>query len=577
MSAPRTEELSMKKIFVILFIILILLFTVNIHAAGKGTGYGESEDFNRILKKVSPSIVKVISENHKYYFATGIAIDKDLVISNREVTPRHYNRIFVRTVDGKEYDAKLKAVDPSSSVILLKLGEKALKPIKRGKGGKVGEWIAVVGAFYGEFPAIYRGLVSVSNPVRMLVNAPAVPGVSGGAVVNDNGELVAVVRGRFSYAIQPDYRYVGPDAEVVIQSSRAGRGDMTYALPAEKVFRISEDLKLYGHVRRGWFGINLERVHSHVAIEQVVKDSPAYLAGIRPGDVILKIDGEPVKNPFDVEIISDSLKPEQKVKIELVREDAEKTVEVVMGEAKARTYAYKFKVGTTGVGSNVDPVTVPDLPRSMPLMENYVFSFVGSKSLGVDVMALNEELAKEFNVKKGSGVMVSRVHSDSAAQKAGLRVSDVIVKVGDDDIAKTSDLRKALNRIPDNSKAQLVFYRKGKLMKVAVEPDEGGRFGNVLQQFTDKMKDIHLQIDNERVVRVEDSNRARNRAVKASDSTQVKSRENVEAVIKEMKKQQELLKKQLQELEKRLEQEKSKEKEKQDKDKKTRTKKETKV
>lgn len=568
----------MKKIIVILFIILILLFTVNIHAAGKGTGSGDKKDFNRILKRVSPSIVKVISENHKLYYATGIAIDRDLVISNRKVTPRYFSRIFVRTTDGKEYGAKLKALDPASSVILLKLDKKVLKPIKRGKGGKVGEWIAIVGAFYGEFPSIYRGLVSVSNPLRMLVNAPAVPGVSGGAVVNDNGELVAVVRGRFSYAVQPDYRYVGPDAEVVIQSSRAGRGDMTYALPAEKVFRISDDLKKHGRVLRGWFGINLEKVHNHVTIEQVVKDSPAYIAGILPGDVIRKIAGEPVHNPYDVTIIAETLKPEQKVKVELLREKAEKTVEVVMGEARPRGFAYKFKVGSTGNVNSFDPVTVPELPRTMPLMENYVFSFVGSRSLGVEVMALNPELAKEFNVKKGSGVMVSRVHSDSAAQKAGLRVSDVIVKVGNVDVVKTSDLRHALNLLPDDRKAELLYYRKGKLMKVAVTPDKGGRFGNVLEQFTDKMKDIHLRVEDERLIRAKELEWISKSESKKAKSSK-KNRENYEVIINQMKRQQELLKKQLLELEKKMEQQKQKEKEKenQNKNKSKKTKKETKV
>jgi S1-C subfamily serine protease len=554
----------MKKIILILFIILVLFFTVNIQAAGIGQPPQGKDDFSGILKKVSPSIVKVISENHKFYFATGIAIGRDLVISNRKVTPRHYSRIFIRTVDGKEYPATLKAMDPLSSVILLKLEKKVLKPIKRGKGGNVGERVALVGAFYHEFPALYQGMVSVSTDERMLLNAPAVPGVSGGAVVNRDGELVAVVRGRFGYAVRPDYTYVGPEAEVVIHSSRSRHKDLCYALPVDMVYRISDDLNKHGRVRRGWFGIRLEKFHNKVAIKEVTRNSPAFIAGIRPGDVILKIDKKTVRNPRDVSKIAHMLKPEQKVKVDLVRGKLNRSTLVVMGEASPKGFSYKFQVGSV---AKVDSVTVPELPESLPTVENYVFRFISSRSLGVDVVVLNPELAREFKVKDGKGLMVSRIYKSSAAEKAGFRAADVIVKVNNRTISRNSDLRAVLNNLQDNQKARVTFYRKGTLMNIVLVPDKGKHVGTIFERISDKMEDLHIKIDNDNLLRTEEVEKAREKRLKKAKSAEAKKLEVYKAALEKMQKDQQKLQREMKILKELMEKQKNADKNKKKKNK----------
>jgi hypothetical protein len=111
-------ENKMKKIILMLLLIMILLFTELIflnadeHAfvtwgIGGGDSPGREKDMKGILNAVSPSIVKVIAQSRKLYFASGIAIDRRHVISNAVVARDPYRRMYIKTVNNKTYTAKL--------------------------------------------------------------------------------------------------------------------------------------------------------------------------------------------------------------------------------------------------------------------------------------------------------------------------------------------------------------------------------------------------------------------------------------------------------------------------------------
>jgi serine protease Do len=567
----------MKKIIVILFIILLLFFNVTIQAVKAEEVSKYEERMKKIIKATSPSIVKVISENHKRYIATGIAIDADYVISNRVVIPSRYDQLFIRTTEGKEYKAKLVGKDRVSSIIMLKIDKKTLKPIKRARAGEVGDWVAVVGASYNEFPAIYHGFVSSVSKEEVLVNVPVVPGVSGAPVVNKNGELVAVVRGRFGYVAAPDYRYIGPNAEVLIRSSRSKHKELCYAMPVSKVDRISEDLKKYGKVRRGWLGVQLAPARNGVFITSVKTGSPAAKAGLRRGDLLLKLDGKIVRTSGDVSNLVRSLRPAQKVKIDLLRGEFNKSVLAVLGDAdqylKVARVAPDVAFDIPGVHK------VQELPGNIPHVENYVFQFVGARTLGVDVVSINPELAKEFNVKEGKGLMISKVKPNSAANKAGIRPADIIVTIGEQPVANTADLRKVLNELENKESVPVTFYRKGLLKTVKVVPDNSESYGYIFDRFTDTLKNIRIRIDEENRLRTEAIKKARaaqrlkdrvssgvSRVVVAPrEKVDKKELEAYQAALDKMRKEQEELKKEMLKLKKMLEEKEKKEKEKKEK------------
>jgi len=222
--------------------------------------------------------------------------------------------------------------------------------------------------------------------------------------------------------------------------------------------------------------------HNGIVVTGVTPDSPASKAGIRRGDVLLKINEKNIRKIEDVSRLMHTLKPGQSTKIQLQRNQLNKSVIAVIGELKDIRMKYDFKVA-------------PEMPEKLPQVENYVFSLVGAPSLGVDAVSLSPELAKEFKVKGGRGLMISRIYEDAAAKKAGLQVSDVIVKVGDQSIQKNSDLLKALAELDENEAAEITVYRKGKLLKVTATPTRGQRFGPIFNRFSDNINDFHIRVD----------------------------------------------------------------------------------
>ena len=114
----------MKKIIVMIFVILLLMNTMN---ADQSIDHLEKE-VKGVLQTVSPSIVKVISQNHRNYFATGIVLDKNHVITNTIITRYPFKRIIVRSVKGKMYPAEIVGKDNQSSILILKIGFYCLRP-----------------------------------------------------------------------------------------------------------------------------------------------------------------------------------------------------------------------------------------------------------------------------------------------------------------------------------------------------------------------------------------------------------------------------------------------------------------
>jgi len=557
----------MRKIITLLLIILVLFFTLGTLSAFDTISQTEKE-VKGVLNKVSPSIVKVVSENHKRYVATGIAIAPNQIISSMMVTRHPYEDIYIKTVRGDEYPAKVLGKDRYSSLILLGIDKKALTPIRQARGIEVGDWVALVGVFYKRFPSIYQGLVSSVSDEELILNAPVAPGSSGGAVVNRKGELIGAIRGRFGFAYSPDYIYKDHSAELFFRSPRSRNKDLCYAVPVSRVMAIADDLEKYGKIKRGWLGVSLaSRTGKDIPeVSRVTKNSPAEKAGIRKGDKILKIDGSSVKTHADVVKIVKTLKPGQKTKIELLRDKVKKSVIVVIGDAKGYQYSWRFY---TAPGKNL--VVVPEISGTLPKVENYVFQFSDFRTLGVDLMSITPELAEKFNVKEKSGLMISKVYEDTAAEKAGFQVADIIVSAGGIKMKQITDLRRALNEIKDDESIAIEIYRNGKLKKIEVVPDRSGeKFFGVFDRVKDKLRDIRIKIDDENRLRIEEAERLQNERSKlyelqkkyAKEAQLIKEKElrKYKEEMEKMKKVQEELRKEIEKMREIIEKEKKKQK-----------------
>lgn len=560
----------MKKIIVMIFIILLVLITGNVKAVNQTTSdISKLEaEIKGILKTVSPSILKVVTENHRKNFATGIAIDPNHVISNINVVKRPYKYIYIETVKGKKFTARVVGKDTNSSLILLRIDKSALIPIKRARSCEVGDWIALVGAFYKEFPSIYQGILSSESEEQLILNAPVVPGSSGGAAVNKKGELIGVIRGRVGFAVSPDYTFRDHSGEIRIEIPKSLHKDLCAAVPVVKVLDIFQDLKKYGKVRRGWLGISMDFKDGRVKILRVVKNSPAEKAGIRKGDFIKKINGKTIKTTGEVVKIVRGFKPEQEVKMELTRENIPQSALVVIGEFKEgkRTVARSYK-SSSNRGVNAP---FPEFREALPVLENFVYQVGGSRVLGVDVATLTPELAREFSIEQGTGLMITKVYKATAAEKAGFRPADIIVKVGNQLINNNTDLRRVLNELKNNQSVVVELYRKGERKKIKVVPDKRQGFGPIFERFRDKMKDINIQIEEEKRKEIEELARKeqqrlrkiQEKYIKEFEMIKRKELEKYKIQMEKMIKEHEKMRKEVEKLKQELEKEK-KEKEKQ--------------
>jgi serine protease Do len=532
----------MRKIIPLITIILVLFFTMGTLSAADADTISQTEnDVKGVLKKVSPSIVKVVSENHKRYIATGIAIAPNHIISSLMVIRHPYEEIYIKTVKGDEYPAKVLGKDRHSSLILLEIDKKALTPIRLARGIEVGDWAALVGVFYRRFPSIYQGLVSSVSDEELILNAPVAPGSSGGAVVNKKGELMGAIRGRFGFTYSPDYIYKDHSAELFFRSPRSRNKDLCYAVPVSRVMTIADDLEKYGEIKRGWLGLSLTtRTEENIPeVSRVSKNSPAEKAGIRKGDKILKIDGKSVKNHTDVIKVVKTLKPGQRTKIELLRDNVKKSVIVVVANAKGWQYNWDIY---SSPGKKM--VVIPEISGRLPKVENYVFQFYGSRTLGVDVMSITPELAEKFNVKEKSGLMISKVYKDTAADKAGFQAADIIVRAGEIKTKQITDLRRALNGMKNDESIAIEIYRNGTLKKIKVVPDRSGEtFFGVFDRVKDKLKDIRIKIDDENRLRFEEAERLRKERSKMYELRERYAREAQLIKERELKKYKEELEK----------------------------------
>lgn len=551
----------------------LTILAVLLSAAGGGAAFAEANaaqeiakfesEVKGLLKGVSPSVVKVVCISHKKYVGSGVAIAKDYVITNPQLTPKRYRSVYVVTGDGKKINAKIAGSDRSSSIALLKLEKGILTPIKTGKNYEPGDWIALVGVFYSDFPRIKHGLLSVATDDELILNAAVMPGLSGGAVVNKKGRLVGIIRGRLGYAARPDYVYKDHTSEISVRS-RSRDMDSSVAVPVEKALRIADELRQHGRVRKGWLGVTVEpdKGGNYVIITRVVKDSPAASAGLKRGDALIEIAGKPLRSFNDLSHAVKALKPEQKVKLGVLRANTRKSVLAVIGEAKSRRYGPM--VIPEG---DVKFFDTPDFARTIPKTREYYFKVQGTRSLGLESIPLTPELAGALKVKEGKGLLVSKVIEDSPTHKAGLKAADVIVQINDDTIASNTDLRKILSGLEDDEPVSISFYRDGKRKVLEVIPDKLNKYNVFFNNFTNKMKEVSERIEIEEKVRLEELKRRQERSRNVRSGNRETDENIYKLELERMKKKQEKMMKEMQELKLiLLKKEKEKEKKKKDKE-----------
>jgi len=533
----------MKKL---LFWILILLMAFFAVEAADGIADLENQ-VKGVLRKISPSLVKVIAENDKKYVATGIAIDADSVLTSALITRAHFRKIYLETERGETYPAALVGKDNQTGLILLKLDKRVLTPVRAGGKVAVGDWVALAGVFYDQFPSIYQGIVSSVSSEDLILNAPVAPGSAGGAVLNRNGELIGVIRGSFTFAFSPEYTFRDYSGELEVRNAKGG-GNLCYAVPLKTVMAVSDSLKKYGRIKRGWLGVNVD---DSVRIESVREGTPAEEAGLQKGDMIREVDGKPVRSAEDLVRTVRGLLPGSVARIELLREGKNRVVEAEIGELKGEgdkgVLKWSFPVPPIPPAPSTSPKPIEFHSSPLPQVENFVFQMTGARQLGIDLYEMTPELASKFKIKEGHGLMVSRVLESSAAQKGGLQPGDIIVRVNGNPTKDIDQIRSVLRNLKDDMEAvSIEYYRDGQMKKISVVPDKKEDHHWEVDRIITRMRDWTV---NEKEIQ----EKLMAEKVRLGDEMK-KNRAEKEKIIAEVKKQyEEQYKEQLEKLKREIE------------------------
>ena len=376
---------------------------------------------------------------------SGFIIDADGIIVTNHHVIENAREIKVTLHDGRQLAATVVGRDQKTDLALLRVEpDEPLDFVEFGDSDatRVGDWVVAVGNPFGLGSTVTAGIVSArgrdirSGPFDdfLQVDAPINRGNSGGPLFNRNGKVIGV--------------------NAAIFSPTGGNVGIGFAIPARLAKPVVADLRGQGHVDRGWMGVQIQAVDRELAdalgldsprgalVAGVLPDSPASEADIRPGDVVLKFDGEAVEEIRDLPKLVAGAKAEQEVNIELWRDRAERTVKLTVGQSLAGNANAKLE--------------------ETPL---------DTEKLGLQLAALTPEIRRRFDVGPDSdGVLVAGVAPGSQAAARGIRPGDLIVAVEREAVSTPLDVVEKVRTARKASRGSvlLLVHRNQRAYFVAV-------------------------------------------------------------------------------------------------------------
>lgn len=351
--------------------------------------------------------------------------DKGYVLTNAHVV-KGGDEITVSTTDQKEYPAELIGLDERTDVALLKINKNNTPAAKIGDSDavEVGNWVLAIGSPFGFDYTATKGIVSAvsrSLPDGTYVpfiqtDAAVNPGNSGGPLFNLKGEVIGV--------------------NSQIYSRTGSFNGLAFSIPINTAIHVAEQLKTQGFVSRGWLGVGIQNVDQDLAtsfgldkpagalVASVIADSPAEVAGLLAGDIILTFDGKVIKKSADLPPLVGTVAAGTDVKVTILRNGKKKSLSVEVGE----------------------------LDEGQPKVAN---QSAKTKNKGLTVANLSG--AKKQQLMLDNGVIVVAVEQSSAADNAGFRAGDVIVNINNRQIDNIKSFKAALKNAGNNPVAVLVI------------------------------------------------------------------------------------------------------------------------
>ncbi|MAB10850.1 DegQ family serine endoprotease [Hyphomonas sp.] len=332
-------------------------------------------------------------EQRRSSAGSGVIVDahEGYVLTNHHVVG-DADSITVTLKDGRRLEAELLGSDDLTDIALLKVNAENLTalPLATETEVRTGDYVIAIGNPFGLGQTVTSGIVSATGRTGLnnqryedfiQTDAPINPGNSGGALVNSKGELIGI--------------------NTAIIAPAGGNVGIGFAVPVDMAKGVMDQLIEHGEVRRGRIGVSIQTLTPDLAealdleategavVSEVVEDSPSDKAGIKPGDVIIALNGEAIRTSSDLRNAVGLTQPDSKIELTVLRDGRERRIGVTVGDLP-------------------EPAEV-----STPRLE------------GASITELPPHIREDVE----DGVYIAMVEAGSPAWRAGLRQGDVILEV----------------------------------------------------------------------------------------------------------------------------------------------------
>jgi len=365
---------------------------------------------------------------------SGFIISADgYVVTNNHVV-ENATEIGVILQDGTHYEATIKGRDPKTDLALLKVNTDASLPyveLGDSDSARVGEWVVAVGNPFGLGGTVTAGILSArgrdinSGPYDdyLQVDAPINRGNSGGPLFNNRGQVIGV--------------------NSAIYSPTGGSVGIGFAIPSNLVRDVVAELEANGKVARGWLGVRIQPLTDEIAeslgltdkrgalVAGVEPGSPAALGGVKPGDVIVSLNGEKLDDFKDLPKLVAGTKAGSESMLQVQRQGEIRDLEVKIGN-------------------------MPDDGVKVALADDAANE--NTARLGVYLSELTPEARQYYRIGKDTkGVLVTGVQQGSPAAKAGIKAGQVINMVGQQTVKSPEDVIFQVKQAAEEKKSSVLL------------------------------------------------------------------------------------------------------------------------
>ncbi len=391
---------------------------------------------------------------------SGVIISPDgYIVTNNHVVDGAVN-IKVTLNDRRILNGKVIGTDKLTDLAVIKVDATSLPTVAWGDSTQLhpGQTVLAFGSPFGALQfSVTRGIISALNRPNSFSNDPRSPGAliqtdaainpgnSGGALVNAHGELIGINKGIFTGS-----------------GSFAGAG---FAIPSQIVHATVDQLIAHGKVDHGYLGISMNDVtpaNAHffklsnaegLIVAQVSPDSPASRGGIKQGDVIAKLNGQPVVNGSAFQVAVSEMTPGTKLELGVLRNGEPVKLNLTVGSFHPNTESASNGGDDQGGGTG----------RAK------------TGKLGLGLADLSGDARQQLQAPSDlHGALVETVRPGSPAEDAGLQPGDVITEVDRKPAASASDFVSQVHNAPDGKDILLLVWSHGNSSYRVLRPAEDG-------------------------------------------------------------------------------------------------------